>query len=288
MSNYLNHLVTRSLNPSETSVQPRLPSLFEPVVGMPALGTVTVNSGEPGGIAEVEATQRREVTSSQGPTHAENVPSMSRRSLFSSRIEHPSVPVRPMVNVDELGFTPPVHAIPELPTPPHFPTPDPNQARDQPAHQVPKSAQAIDAVEQQPAIVQQPIIQRIVGQLFSAQSDNLDPGKTPVTARVRPAERPAAITPKPPTTTLPPSPPMSVQHVPTAIVKPQIAPLIQPLPIPAVVSQESSQPAPTIQVTIGRIEVRATAPATQPLAQSRPKSPVMSLDEYLRQQGARR
>jgi hypothetical protein len=46
---------------------------------------------------------------------------------------------------------------------------------------------------------------------------------------------------------------------------------------------------PTIQVTIGRIEVRATpAPAAPPA--SRRAAPIMSLDEYLRQrsQGGRR
>ena len=45
--------------------------------------------------------------------------------------------------------------------------------------------------------------------------------------------------------------------------------------------------APTIQVTIGRVEIRATVespPARKPLA----KAPVMSLDEYLRQRNGGR
>ena len=40
----------------------------------------------------------------------------------------------------------------------------------------------------------------------------------------------------------------------------------------------------TIQVTIGRIEVRATPPASAP-PKSRPAPPVMNLDDYLRQRG---
>lgn len=40
--------------------------------------------------------------------------------------------------------------------------------------------------------------------------------------------------------------------------------------------------APTIQVTIGRIEVRATPPPA-PVPKPRPASPTMSLDDYLRQ-----
>jgi hypothetical protein len=53
--------------------------------------------------------------------------------------------------------------------------------------------------------------------------------------------------------------------------------------------QSEIQAAPTINVTIGRIEVRATTPATQPRRQP-PGAQTMSLDEYLRrrnQGGAR-
>jgi hypothetical protein len=46
--------------------------------------------------------------------------------------------------------------------------------------------------------------------------------------------------------------------------------------------------APTIQVTIGRVEIRATVEAT-PARKASTKAPAMSLDEYLRQrQGERR
>jgi len=44
--------------------------------------------------------------------------------------------------------------------------------------------------------------------------------------------------------------------------------------------QASAEPAPTIQVTIGRIEVRATSPAAPPQKQ-KAASPAMSLEEYL-------
>lgn len=42
-------------------------------------------------------------------------------------------------------------------------------------------------------------------------------------------------------------------------------------------------PTPTIQVTIGRIEVRATVAAATPARKTPAKSPAMSLDEYLKQ-----
>jgi hypothetical protein len=48
------------------------------------------------------------------------------------------------------------------------------------------------------------------------------------------------------------------------------------------------QQAPTVHVTIGRIEVRATPPPVPPPKQ-RTTPPVMSLDDYLRQRdGGRR
>jgi hypothetical protein len=47
--------------------------------------------------------------------------------------------------------------------------------------------------------------------------------------------------------------------------------------------QELAAPSPTIQVTIGRIEVRATPPTTSRSQQQRTGPHVMSLDEYLNQ-----
>jgi hypothetical protein len=47
-------------------------------------------------------------------------------------------------------------------------------------------------------------------------------------------------------------------------------------------------PAPTIQVTIGRIEIRATQVADKPVAKPRSASTTMSLDDYLKQRGGGR
>lgn len=63
--------------------------------------------------------------------------------------------------------------------------------------------------------------------------------------------------------------------------QPRLVPRIEPaITVPKQVIP--APPAPTIEVTIGRIEVRATPPASNPKKQ--PAQPlVMSLDEYLRQ-----
>jgi hypothetical protein len=65
---------------------------------------------------------------------------------------------------------------------------------------------------------------------------------------------------------------------PAVVAKPLVKPYVEPT---AFKRAEQLAPTPTIQVTIGRIEVRATPPATQP-PKPRTASPVMSLDEYLR------
>jgi hypothetical protein len=51
---------------------------------------------------------------------------------------------------------------------------------------------------------------------------------------------------------------------------------------PLSLSAQAPPPAPTIHVTIGRVEVRATAP-TVPASKPRPAPRTMSLDDYLRQ-----
>jgi hypothetical protein len=65
----------------------------------------------------------------------------------------------------------------------------------------------------------------------------------------------------------------------------QIAPSVKSVAQNFMEGGDTPQPSPTIQVTIGRIEVRATPPPATSLAKSRPASPAMSLEEYLRQRG---
>jgi len=68
----------------------------------------------------------------------------------------------------------------------------------------------------------------------------------------------------------------------TIIAQPRMTPYVKPAVPASSEPLEALQPAPTIQVTIGRIEVRATPPSA-PLQNRRPAPPVMSLGEYLNQ-----
>jgi hypothetical protein len=93
---------------------------------------------------------------------------------------------------------------------------------------------------------------------------------------ITPGVQPAPATVVPQVQPLPPAP---------IIVKPRLVPA-PPAPAPPSAAIQPApalpEPAPIIQVTIGRIEVRATPPSAQPARAARAGGPAMSLDEYLR------
>ena len=63
-------------------------------------------------------------------------------------------------------------------------------------------------------------------------------------------------------------------------------PTVEPAaPVPAVLPKAMRKPAPTIQVTIGRIEVRAITLPAPPAPRFKPArpGPALSLDDYLKQ-----
>jgi hypothetical protein len=66
------------------------------------------------------------------------------------------------------------------------------------------------------------------------------------------------------------------------LLKPSATLIAPVIPSPAGPKRPISQPEPVINVTIGRIEVRATPASAQPVQKPRSTPPVMTLDEYLR------
>jgi hypothetical protein len=74
--------------------------------------------------------------------------------------------------------------------------------------------------------------------------------------------------------------------IPKPVAKPPlhvIQPAIGQASLPPAQPTFTAEPAPIIQVTIGRIEVRATPPLSHPRSQPRSEPTVMGLDDYLRQ-----
>jgi hypothetical protein len=82
--------------------------------------------------------------------------------------------------------------------------------------------------------------------------------------------------------------------MPTALLAPRV---IHPVVVSQRLQQESNpvghreyrtSAAPTIQVTIGRIDVRAVLPAAPPPRKTMPPRPALTLDDYLRERNYRR
>lgn len=74
------------------------------------------------------------------------------------------------------------------------------------------------------------------------------------------------------------------------LLTPSLIPIVPIIPSLAGPERPTSQPEPVINVTIGRIEVRAIPASAQPAQKPRSMPPVMTLDEYLRKraEGERR
>lgn len=82
-------------------------------------------------------------------------------------------------------------------------------------------------------------------------------------------------------------PPVQSARVSTpAVARPQVTRYVEPfMQVPDAYTRGTPETVPTIQVTIGRIEVRATPAPTQHAKQPRSAPSVMTLDEYLRNRG---
>ena len=309
MSNYLNNLVAKSLNQTEV-VQPRLASLFEPLPMSP--GSVagqafsieqligTAMSDE----AEFEA-QSRERTSTVLPIE----PPRERRSRIPD-LRSPPITPQPLSNpfpTEETSPTLPPYQPSSAPVEPIV-TPlsvrgeqlPPGSASLEP---FPVNREATDASgprhpTEQPRlpVLETTVIQPSVSELVVSSKEPLPTADLPpelfFLQTTNPVVPKASALPNQPlvsapaestaipgsTSTRPSSTAASIWHT-------QIAPSVKSITQNFMEGGDTSQPSPTIQVTIGRIEVRATPPPATSLAKSRPASPAMSLEEYLRQRG---
>lgn len=322
MSDYLGHLAARSLDPERAAVRPRLASRFEPVApwappvwpenreaATAPLETTAEGTAEPRGPARGFLSPNPRMESPE-PVGEQPAPARSRRPRAMKEEESELTP-------EPSRREPPVRPL-LLPEPPQPPAAEPALApvqtrqtrrravveeleaspeprrREQPAHPLslpepsrPRTAalvpaytpiapppdRRIEAVPVHPAIV--PAKRETPLPLSPPRAGRAEPERV-----ARPAERPSSSAePRPasPAALVPkPAPPARI------VVEPRVA--LAPLMPPAVPApiRSTEVPAPTIQVTIGRIEVRATPPPAQP---SRPRPPApsaVSLEEYLR------
>jgi hypothetical protein len=355
MSDYLNNLAAKSLNPAEV-VQPRLTSLFEPP---PVSGWL--DSGRSPGLEKVEdepasgetglnVPSSPEKTTGHPPESRPSVADLSpssntgQRQPAESSVMPSLRPGQPIGHPQSLRtpaeLQPADHSMSEQSGQPVAirPSAEPSPQKQRPTGQQPlqpgedslpvkaRSVQSLDppapsperptssaipgplvqpgttlqftenalqhpALErlgsllttgkQQPTLqplFQEIVVERMVSPVASPPTD-ASSVKSESALSLSTAERESQTAPEQDIRGPEPSPVLETPA--RVVVQPHVTPYVEPAgPIPTG-PVPRPEPTPTIQVTIGRVEVRAMPPPATGSKIERPKPPVMSLDEYL-------
>jgi hypothetical protein len=355
MSDYLNNLAAKSLNPAEV-VQPRLTSLFEPP---PVSGWL--DSGRSPGLEKVEdepasgetglnVPSSPEQTTGHPPESRPSVADLSPSSNTGQQpgelsaipelrpekpIGHPqslrtpaelqpadhsmseqsgqSVAIRPSaepapqkqrptgqqplqpgedslpVKARSVQSLEPPAPSPERPTSSAIPGPlvqpgTPLQftenALQHPALE--RLGSLLTTGEQQPTLqplIQEIVVERMVSPAASPPTDASSVKSESALSLISTAERESQTAPEQDIRGPEPSPVAATSA--RVVAQPHVTQYVEPAGLIPIGPVPRPEPAPTIQVTIGRVEVRAMPPTPRPSEKQRPKTPVMSLDEYL-------
>jgi hypothetical protein len=287
MSDFLTNLLARNSRSAEV-IRPRLPSLFEPLglaAGLPAMARFALLEENEISESPTRPPAARPVLT-RGPSMADERPSPPR--LESRAVVPPSEPDLP--GPKRTSPTRTIEPTPELVRPPTRPAfqafdspPNPSRAPvpDSPAL-TPARDSSFLTPARYPLVVSLPTRPAGDGEnrpreatladqpspaaetRTSSRSDRV-PFEGPASSRVVSADSPAD----------------QISQLVRSILRPHVASRPEGLKQDAAQSR-AGRPEPTVQVTIGRIEVRA-APQQQPSApRERAASPVTGLDEYLR------
>lgn len=269
MSNYLEHLVSRNLGHTD-QVRPRLPSLFE---SSPDI------SGLRGELA-VEVDSEIFPVSEPPDWNAPRVPLAQVQPSTGTEVlksRSGQLPLSPPSSPDREP------AAPVLPTAARTIFPESLSQLVRPLPMTPLNAA--------PAIQPQ-VIEHWVESTISSQ-----PAASPAIRSIEVAseqggqKRPPTVTEIAPTiaASAPVAPAQAALPIRPAALKAStvspLFPLIRSSERQAINEPKLVPSAPTIHVTIGRIEVRATPLPVSVQPKSRPATPMLSLDDYLRQRG---
>jgi hypothetical protein len=310
MSDYLRNLAARTVNLADV-IQPRRASRFEPTPVHGALGLRTAvpsltdvpEMTEPAAQASIrprsaqraepqtaptdeQAGGRSRLTQTQplSPTVQEAstvpVPAQSGAEAQSETRPEPQPPLRlalpsvPSVapTLSALPQAPPLLSSAPQPPPPLAPIPMRPGMR----------APALDVTAPSAASQRQPMLQPIIASIIAREV--MERRTAPSVQR---REQPPSIERRTAPSAQGRGQQPSSDDTQVIVVQSRIMPVERrgedsrdsgPLPL----SVQAPPPAPTIHVTIGRVEVRATTPAV-PASKPRPAPRTMSLDDYLRQ-----
>jgi hypothetical protein len=291
MSDYLSTLLTRN-QPDGRQVRPRTAALFEP---RGAAGpTLPAEVEETSAAADAGIRDERPMAARQTrPRPEPPAPAEAQAGPLRPRPAQPQ-PERPEAPSHGAHAGPPAGTLQPRVEPAPRPVPLEAEARQavrpavEPAEQAPTAPAArhdrpagprveVRAVERVVERTAQPMVveRTIVAPAVHPPARRTDPVQ-PEGDEER-ADRPAMAT---------------QPEGPALVVRPQVAPARASEP-PARAGRQASRPPaePAVQVTIGRIEVRAVTPPARRAAPAKPtrSGPTLSLDDYLRQrQGGER
>jgi hypothetical protein len=287
MADYLNNLIAKNLSLQE-NLQPRLPSRFEPPAETLAVADI-------GDIAPP-------VEKPDAPASPLTAPDELRSQTRPSPQTTPTAPVLPLEQ--RLAAPKPIEPDP-APAPEPYrgrldapkmnpPGPDsspvkPGQSEKQPVTTIIQSVKEVKDVIGPSAPVTTEVVpanepvrsyhssdlgaEQVREVVIEQRSEHVLVPNTIKTAEQEPSpEKPKPATqsrPVVPAPTPAPTPPSQ-----------DLRPVVPPLPDLAPRSAPP-EPSPTINVSIGRVEVRATAPPANPARKPTPAPQIMSLDEYL-------
>ena len=307
MSDFLDHLVTRSLgltHPAST-LQPRPLSLFEtPAPPAAPFASALPSDDQPLDVSEaapvVSAVRRARQPLSRGIEGA-------RETRETGEPDAPSPQPRAVSGAPRMERSPrerpPVPAaLPQAAVPPILPGKTP-PAAPKTSPSAPRSSRrlAVEPAALSPEPPRAPAAPPI--RLTTAPREPTGAHRPASAApALEPAPRASWQAPREPSRTIErPSPLAGVRpllEAPASLSAGQ--PAIEPLPAPLAMLQprveiavpfspalRPDEPAPVIQVTIGRVEVRATPPPSPASARRPPAPAVPTLDEYLRRRNRR-
>lgn len=319
MSDYLANLTQHLVTPPD--IQPRLPALFEPwppglagtapafEVNLPGVGaTVETDQAEVASpLPPFSYPLASQIAPAAPPSQSPALPSIP-ASARSQPLSHPTTPLlltpmpQPPAETPEQPITPTSNSIRSespliLPTPPlssRLSDLEPQVLGQIPPQPILRPISATPETPAESSTIQAKPLGIPTGVLGPAQ---LGPVVKPDLAKflLPPASiRPAASLPTDddhPTPT--PDAPLALfpsrrfdgTAATTTVVGPiPLTPVTARLAqAPSAEQPQPSPPLPTIHVSIGRIEIRATTPSGPPPPKERSSPSVMSLDEYLRQ-----
>jgi hypothetical protein len=287
MGSYLENLLIKTMSLGE-QVHPRPVARFEPLPGMrfppaPPISEQSESEGETHRVAETSSPESeikpvqppRPMTESNlepAPIAIPEIRSSRRRISESQPKSEEPVPGNEMqaITLHEPSLVTVQPNIPSTRGPVHETARPSSQDISRFPDPAPEIEPHIPVIPHRETLIRETVVERSLPPVEDRSEKDQHP--TPEVGQPTPKPEPK----------LKPSDAHPISSVKT--ITPEIQPYVEPPSIAQPAAEKSPEVPPTVHVTIGRIEVRATPSSTPPSPKKRSPSPVMTLDEYLQSQ----